>query len=259
MKVNVIKVRAIFYIVLTILVMSSGVFVAMQSESRLEREVYSKIKEQSNYIYTVQYQEKEEVVLSKNIIKLKELQEVNSDIVALIRIEGTNINYPVLQGKDNIYYMTHNYKKKKSKNGALFLDKGYDWSLPSTNLLIYGHNNIGSNEMFAELMRYKKESFYKKHKIIDFITDEEEEKYEIISVFLSKVYYKHEKNVFRYYYFINANNKQDFDEYVSNCKKSSLYEITERAEYGDKLMTLSTCEYSRTNGRLVVVAKKIAK
>ena len=111
--------------------------------------------------------------------------------------------------------------------------------------------------IYPLLMKYKKESFYKKHKTINFTTNEEEAKYQIISVFLSRVYYKHEKNVFRYYYFINANNKQDFDNYINNCKKASLYEIKTSAIYGDQLMTLSTCEYSRTNGRLVVVARKV--
>ena len=257
MKVNIITERVIFYIVLITLIISFNVFVEIKNKSKLEQEKCSKTIGTSNYIYNIQKQEKQEVALSKNIMKLQELQKVNSDIVALIKIEGTNINYPVMQGEDNSYYMTHNYKKQKSKEGAIFLDKDYDWSLPSANLLIYGHNNIGSNEMFAGLMKYKKETFYKKHKIIDFITNEEEAKYEIISVFLSRVYYKHEKNVFRYYYFINANNKQDFNNYINNCKKSSLYEIKETAEYGEKLMTLSTCEYSRTNGRLVVVAKKV--
>ena len=246
-----------FYIMLIIASISFCVFALMKNKSKLDQEVYSNIKEQSNYIYNVLKQEKQEVVLSKNMTRLQELQKMNSDIVALIKIEGTNINYPVLQGEDNSYYMTHNYKKKISKDGAIFLDKDYDWSLPSTNLLIYGHNNIGSSEMFSELMKYKKESFYKKHKIIEFVTNEEEEKYEIISVFLSRVYYKHEKNVFRYYFFINANTKQEFNDYISSCKKVSLYKINKTATYGDKIMTLSTCEYSKINGRLVVVAKKL--
>ena len=56
----------------------------------------------------------------------------------------------------------------------------------------------------------------------------------------------------------NINNKQDFDSYIESCKKASLYKIEETATYGDELMTLSTCEYSKTNGRLAVVAKKIA-
>lgn len=196
---------------------------------------------------------------TNRMILLEELQKENSDIVAWIEIEGTNINYPVLQGEDNDFYMNHNYKKEYSKDGALFLDKQYDWTLPSSNLLIYGHNNIGSREMFAELINYKKQSYYETHKKIMFTTNNEEAEYEIIAVFLSRVYYKSEKDVFRYYYFINAENQEEFNQYVQNSKKASLYNIEATAEYGDQLLTLSTCEYSQKDGRLAVVAKKIKK
>ena len=188
---------------------------------------------------------------------LEELQKENSDIVAWIEIEDSNINYPVLQAEDNDFYMRRNYKKEYSKNGSLFLDKAYDWNLPSSNLLIYGHNNIGSSEMFACLMNYKDESYYNSHKKIRFTTNTEDVEYEIISVFLSRVYYKSEKDVFRYYYFVNAETEQEFNEYVANSKKASLYEIEATAKYGDQLLTLSTCEYSQEDGRLAVVARKI--
>lgn len=188
---------------------------------------------------------------------LEDLQKQNSDIIGWLQIENTNINYPVLQGNDNDFYMTHNYKKEYSKEGSLFLDKDYDWTLPSTNLLIYGHNNRGTNEMFTGLINYKDEDYYKKHKTIRFTTNTEDAEYEIISVFLSRVYYKSEKDVFRYYYFINAENEQEFNEYVKNSKDASLYDIEATAEYGDQLLTLSTCEFSQEDGRLAIVAKKI--
>ena len=162
---------------------------------------------------------------------LKELQKENSDIVAWIEIEDSKINYPVLQGEDNEYYMTHTYKKEYSKDGSLFLDKNYDWNKPSTNLLIYGHNNIGSKEMFVDLMNYKNEEYYNNHKIIRFTTAQEDAEYEIIAVFLSRVYYKSEKDVFRYYFFIDAENEQEFNEYVQNSKKASLYNIEATAKY----------------------------
>lgn len=193
----------------------------------------------------------------ERIVKLEELQKENSDIVGWLQIEDTNINYPVLQGKDNSYYMTHNYKKEYTIDGSLFLDKDYNWEIPSSNLLIYGHNNRGSNTMFADLMNYKKEDFYNRHKIIRLTTNEEDAEYEIISVFLSRVYYKSEKNVFRYYYFVNAENEKEFNDYVQNSKAASLYNIEATAEYGDQLLTLSTCEYSQEDGRLAVVARKI--
>jgi len=174
---------------------------------------------------------------------LKELQKENSDIVAWIEIEDSKINYPVLQGEDNEYYMTHTYKKEYSKDGSLFLDKDYNWSKPSANLLIYGHNNIGSKEMFVDLMNYKEEEYYNNHKIIRFTTPEEDAEYEIIAVFLSRVYYKSETDVFRYYFFIDAENEQEFNEYVQNSKEASIYNIEATAEYGDQLLTLSTCSY----------------
>lgn len=196
-------------------------------------------------------------VETERMIKLKELQKENSDIVGWLEIEGTNINYPVLQSDDNEYYMTHTYKKEYSRDGSLFLDKDYDWDLPSTNLLIYGHNNRRSTEMFVELLKYKDEEFYNEHKTIRFTTAEEDAEYEIISAFLSRVYYKSETNVFRYYYFINAENEEEFNDFVENSKKASLYEIEATAEYGDQLITLSTCEYSQEDGRFAVVARKI--
>lgn len=193
------------------------------------------------------------------IDKLNELRATNDEIFALIEIKDTNINYPVLYCGNNDYYMTHNYKKEKSQDGALFLDKDYDFNKPSSNLLIYGHNNIGSKEMFVELLKYKDKSFYDNHKTFSFTTVDEEAEYEIISVFLSKVYNKTDKNVFRYYYFIDAKNEKEYNDFVKNAKKASIYQIEATASYGDQLITLSTCEYSQKDGRFVVVAKKIKK
>ena len=160
---------------------------------------------------------------------LKELQQENSDIVAWIEIPDSKINYPVLQGKDNDYYMTHTYRKEYSKDGSLFLDKNYDWNKPSTNLLIYGHNNIGSKEMFVDLIKYQDEEYYNNHKTIT--TSKEDAEYEIIAVFKSRVYYQKETNVFRYYYFINAENEQQYNDYVKNSKEASLYDIEATAKY----------------------------
>lgn len=254
---NIRKTRIKFIVLLIIFVLSMG-FLAYKlvmhySNSKADRD----IREELTVLYEQIEDAEPEVKEQTKIEKLEELQKLNPDIVALISIEGTNINYPVVQGKDNSYYMTHNYKKQKSEDGALFLDKSYNWEKPSTNLLIYGHNNIGSTEMFVELIKYKNESFYKEHKTIDFTTNKEEAKFEIISVFLSRVYYQNENNVFRYYYFIDANNENEFNSFVNNAKKASLYKIDATANYGEQLMTLSTCEYSQRNGRLAVVARKI--
>ena len=193
---------------------------------------------------------------TEKMLQLEELKKQNNDIVAWLEIPNTKINYPVLQTTDNEYYMTHTYKKEYSSDGSIFLDKDYDWNIPSSNLLIYGHNNKNSN-MFQDLLKYEDESYYKEHPIIEFTTLDEDCNYEIIAVFKSRVYYKSEKNVFRYYYFINAENEEDYNYYVEESKKASLYDTEKTATYGDQLITLSTCEYSQEDGRFAIVAKKV--
>lgn len=193
---------------------------------------------------------------TERMLQLEGLQKENSEIIGWLEIEGTNINYPVLQGTDNEFYMKNNYKKEKSKNGSIFLDKSYNWDIPSSNLLVYGHNNKNGT-MFQDLLKYKKEDFYKEHTKIKFTTNKEDSVYEIMSVFYSRVYYKNEKNVFRYYYFVNAENEQEYNDFVNNAKKASIYDTGITAEYGEQLLTLSTCSYHTEDGRFVVVAKKI--
>ena len=73
----------------------------------------------------------------------------------------------------------------------------------------------------------------------------------------SRVYYKTEQNVFRYYYFVNAENEGEYNEFVNNAKKASIYNTGVTAKFGEQLLTLSTCEYSQEDGRFVIVAKEI--
>lgn len=196
--------------------------------------------------------------VTKKMLQLRELKKQNNDIVAWLEIPNTKIKYPVLQTTDNEYYMTHTYKKEYSSDGSIFLDKNYDWNIPSSNLLIYGHNNKNGN-MFQNLLEYENENYYKEHSTIEFVTVNEDSNYEIIAVFKSRVYYKSEKNVFRYYYFINAENEEEYNYYVEESKKASLYDTGKTAEYGEQLLTLSTCEYSQEDGRFVIVARKISQ
>jgi sortase B len=191
---------------------------------------------------------------SDRIEKVKELQKENSDIVAWIEIEGTNINYPVLHTTNNDFYLNYNYKKEETLAGSLFLDKDFDIKNGSSNYLIYGHRNK-QGLMFEDLLKYAKEDFYKEHKKIRFTTDKEDRDYEIMAVFYSRVYYKDEQNVFRYYYSVNAKDENEYNNYVKQSKDASIYDTGVTAKYGEQLLTLSTCEYSQEDGRFVIVAK----
>ena len=224
------------------------------TEEVTENEEEENIEKEQDKVENNEVEEIEKT--TERMLKVQKLQgEENSDIVGWLEIEDTSINYPVLQGTDNEYYMTHNYKKQKSKNGSIFLTKDYDWSIPSSNLLIYGHN-LNNGTMFQELLKYEKESFYKQHPVIRFTTANEDAEYEIIAVLKARVYYKSEKNVFRYYYFVNAKTEDEYNEFVKNAKSESLYFIDKTAKYGEQLITLSTCSYHVKDGRFAVVGRK---
>ncbi len=244
------KQRILIYIFLVILIIISLIYIVFfmknKNESLNNSSALSEVKIDESKI---------DEQTTDRMLQVQELQKENSDIVGWIEIEGTNINYPVLQGTDNDYYMTHNYKKEEAKDGSIFLDKDYNWDIPSSNLLMYGHN-MGDGEMFQDLLKYEDEEFYMEHPIIRFTTANEDAEYDIISVFKSRVYYKSEKNVFRYYFFVNADNEAEYNEFVNNAKKASLYDIDKTAQYGDQLITLSTCSYHTEDGRFAVVARK---
>ena len=229
-------------------------FLSIKKEAIEERNLLNEIKINENIqLAKVENEQKEKE--NERIKQVKTLKSENSDIIGWIEIENTKINYPVLQTTDDEYYLTHNYKKEKTEKGSIFLSKDYNWDRPSDNLQIYGHN-LGNGEMFQELLKYTDEKFYKEHPNIRFTTANEDSIFEIIAVFKSKVYYKSDKDLFRYYYFINAETEKEYNEFVENAKKASLYKINATAKYKEQLMTLSTCSYHTEDGRFVVVARK---
>lgn len=186
------------------------------------------------------------------LTKYKELYLQNEDMAGWISIDGTTINYPVMQTKNNPnFYLKHNFEKEYSDLGVPYIQEDCDL-VASDNLIIYGHH-IKGGRMFGALEDYKSKSFYEKHKTIQFDTLTEQAEYEIIAVFKTVAY---SAEGYRYYDFVDAENEEEFNAYVEKCKELALYDTGVTAEYGDRLITLSTCEYSAQNGRLVVVAKK---
>ena len=178
-------------------------------------------------------------------------------LIGWVKVDDTNIDYPVMQTDNNDYYLSHNPDQEADRNGAVFLDKDCDVLKPSTNLILYGHH-MRSGMMFGQLDRYEKESFWEEHPYIQFDTIYEKGTWEVMYVFRSRVY-SQEEIVFKYYQFIDANSEQEFDSNMQEMAAMSLYDTGVTASYGDQLLTLSTCDYEETNGRFVVVAKKVAK
>ncbi len=189
--------------------------------------------------------------IKNNNINMQKLHEINNDIVGWIQIDNSNIDYPVMQTKESPnYYLRKNFYKQYSYLGTPYLAENCDINF-SDNLIIYGHH-INNSKMFGELENYKSQEYYSNHKFIKFYTLEEYREYEIIAIFKTIA-----NTGFKYYNFINDINEAEFDTFVSKCKELSFFNIDKIAVYGDDLLTLSTCDYSSKNARLVIVAKRI--
>ncbi|MBQ4641180.1 MAG: class B sortase [Oscillospiraceae bacterium] len=179
---------------------------------------------------------------------------LNSDLVGWIRIDGTVMNYPVMQTPDRSnYYLKRDFNKTGSAHGCIYASEDCDITQPSDNITIYGHN-MRDGSMFATLLNYKKESFWVEHPVIHFDTLTKRHSYEVMAVFTTTASVGFG---FDYHNFIDAADEDAFYKFVSDCKLLSLYDTGVDAEYGDKFITLSTCEYSQANGRMVIVARRI--
>ena len=178
----------------------------------------------------------------------------NPDMVGWIQIPGTQLNYPVMQTpSDPDFYLKRNFDGEYSDWGCIYVEEECDVFTPSDNVTIYGHH-MHDGSMFTALTRYSSRAYLQENPYIRFDTLLEHRTYEIIAVFTTTASVG---EGFRYNAFVDADNKAEFDEYIRQCKDLSLYHIAATAEYGDKLITLSTCEYTQVNGRFVVVAKLI--
>lgn len=175
----------------------------------------------------------------------------NSDLVGWMTIDGTPINYPVMQTPDRVdYYLHRNFEKKESSHGCLYVRESCDVFAPSDNLTIYGHH-MKDGSMFASLDKYRKMEFWEEYPEIQFDTIYNRQTYTIFAVFKTTASVG---EGFTYHLFEDAADEAEFNQFVSTCKKLSFYDTGITPEYGDKMITLSTCEYSQDNGRLVVVA-----
>lgn len=184
-----------------------------------------------------------------------ELFSLNGDVVGWLEIPGTVINYPVMQTPDRKdYYLRRNFDGKYATGGCLYAREECDIFKPSDNITIYGHR-MQNGSMFADLGKYKDESFGKEHTVVYFNTLKERHTYEVFAVFLTNVGYK--QGGFYYHNFIDAIDQATFDNFTQTCKDLALYDTGVETQLGDKFITLSTCDYYTDNGRLVLVAKRV--
>ncbi len=180
---------------------------------------------------------------------------LNDDLIGWISIPGTAIDYPVMQHKDEKdYYLNRDFHEEYSRWGCIYVREECDVMTPSDNVVIYGHYKQDGT-MFHDLHGYYQRSYWEEHPIIQFDTIYERHQYEIVAVFKTSAILG---EGFAYHQFNDATNPDEFYEFMDMVHSLSFYDTGVDAEYGDMLITLSTCEYTLEEGRMVVVAKRIS-
>lgn len=184
-----------------------------------------------------------------------ELYEQNPDLVGWIEIEGTKLNYPVMQTPDRVdFYLDHDFDGNPSARGCIYAREECDILRPSDNVTLYGHN-MKDGSMFATLNSYVNKETWDYNSIIFFDTLYERHVYQIFAVFTTTASIG---EGFSYHQMEDAADEKEFTDFIATCKELQLYETGITPVYGDKIICLSTCEYSQDNGRLVVAAMRIS-
>lgn len=187
--------------------------------------------------------------------------ELNNDVIGWIEIENTHIDLPVLQADDNDYYLKRDIYGNDDDYGCIYAD--YRCTLThnrrSDNLVIYGHDTK-TNSMFGDLDQYKTNfgtiRFLREHPVIKLNSNYYKYEYVIFAVFITNTE-ESSGEVWGYQNEIEFTDELDFQTYVSNCKKRSMYDTYIDVEYGEKMITLSTCATDFADSRLVVVAREL--
>lgn len=177
------------------------------------------------------------------------LYQMNNDFRGWLYIPNTKISYPLAQTTNNDYYLNHNFKKEKNSGGSVFISSDNKEPFVDKNTIIHGHH-MRDGSMFADLMKFKDQSFAKGNPIY-VNTKEKVFQYEVFSVFFEKANSDSYLNKF--------SSSQVYLKYLNNLKGKSMFDLG-RPPFGqdDKIITLSTCDYDVNDGRLLVCAKLVA-
>ncbi|MEH7095611.1 class B sortase [Neobacillus vireti] len=176
---------------------------------------------------------------------LKALKRINKDCIGWIRIDDTKINYPVVKGDDNHFYLRHNFRKEPDFVGTIFMDNENSANKLNQHTILYGHN-MKDKSMFGSLKDYQGQRYYQKHKFIRFNFQGRTYKWEIFSI-----YFANNTKLLK----TEFSNEQEFITYMNKEKHNSIFSIPVSVEQNDRVLTLSTCAAKDKGKRMIVHAK----
>ena len=180
-----------------------------------------------------------------------ELLKINSDIVGYIKVNNTNVSYPIVKGSDNTFYLNHSYDKKESEIGSIFLDYRNDLENLSRNNIIYGHGRL-DNSMFGSLNNLLDS---------DWLSNEDNHYIEVTTpdkIMVFKIFSVYTIDKESYYIKTYFSDNKYFKEFLETVMKRSIYNFSTNVSTNDKILTLSTCK-NNFGKRVVVHAKMLKK
>lgn len=175
---------------------------------------------------------------------LEDVRKINSDVVGWISIPGTKIDYPVVQGEDNDYYLHHDIHGRQNKHGTIFMDHA-NHPGEDRNLVIYGHH-MKDGTMFHDLKRFKKKDFYDRNKSILLNIEGKAVEYEIFSVYIVNASSLHLK--------VSFPDASAYRSYFTEAKAKSMYSSDMVFSEDRTMLTLFTCTYEEKDARLILHA-----
>lgn len=236
---------------LFVLVVTLGILVAYFAQNKFNRDKINKLN-------TVVEQEVDESK-DNSIDRYAKVRDKYPDLAGFVTYYYYNkkVKLPLMQTNDNDYYLYRDVEGNESKAGTPFID--YRCNMKDSLLLILYAHNMKDLSQFGALKEYKKESYRNSHPYIYYESKyEKQKKYEVVAAFYSEVIDGVE-DVFRYYAYFDLENKATYDYYMYNIRRLAEYDTGIRPKYGDRLIVLSTCDYTRNkeNGRFAVLAREV--
>ena len=176
------------------------------------------------------------------------LRKINPDIVGWIYYEGTNINYPIVQGSDNDYYLHITFEGSWAIGGTLFVDAITEAPFNQFNTIVYGHH-MQDHTMFGDIQELKDTEYCKKHPQFELITPEG--KYHLrICAFLNQP-------ADSAIYTTNFKEDEGKQQYINLITGLANYITSETMNVDDRLVVLSTCAYEYQDARYMVICKMV--
>ena len=251
MKIKEIIRRIIFFVALIVFIWSVYELFTIFNEYRKNANTYKEVEQYAPQVVESEdgtEEDKPNVFTKEDYDKL---HEINNDFRGWITIPNTKVNYPLLQGQDNKYYLTHNFKKEYNPGGGIFISYDNEDPFNEKNTIIHGHY-MKDKSMFGSLHNYKDLDFAKENNKFYITTKDGTLEYEIFSVYIE------EANINPYRFSFNSDN--EYVEYINDLKNKSMHKLVDyNLTSEDKIVTLSTCSYEKKNYRLLIHGKLMSK